>query len=100
MMMPLIMSSYATNLTFAGAGGAMAANQARMDLADSMTGGESQSDIAFAGAVDRSQEMLAAGSRIQYELGLAMQNRAQEMRKKNLEHQRTLMDQDGVIFGG
>lgn len=98
MLMPLIMSSYATNLAYAGAGTMMGVNQNRMDLANSMTGSESPAQVIFADSMDKAYEMQAAQSQMQFAVAQALQKNADELRKKNLEHQQA-MQAMGVIFG-
>lgn len=98
MLMPLIMSSYATNLAYAGAGTMMGVNQNRMALADSMTGGESPAQVTFAGSMDRAYELQDAQAQMQFAVSQALQKNAEELRKKNLEHQQA-MQAMGVVFG-
>ena len=93
----MILSMYATNLTYAGASAMMGANEARMNLANSMTGGESPAAVRFAGISDKAYALEAANARMMYEVGLAMQGQAQAMRRKDME-QRQRMAQNGVIF--
>ncbi len=97
-MMPFIMSSYATNLSFAGAGNAFAADQSRMDLANSVTGNESPAEVADIAAQDKALALDSASSRLQYEVAQALQQRAQAMRKKDQEQRERMMKENGVIF--
>jgi hypothetical protein len=97
MLMPFIMSSYATNLAYTGAGNAMMANQARMDLANGVTGYESQGAVASLAAQDKALRFASAYSGIQYQVAQAMQKQADELRKKNNE-QRERMLANGVLF--
>jgi len=96
--MPFIMSMQATNLSFSGAGNAMAADQARMDLADSVSGGESPADLVSIEARDKALSMSSAKSWIDFEVAQALQKRAKDMHKRDMDQQRRLMDEDGVIF--
>lgn len=96
--MPLIMSSYATNLSFAGAGNAMAADEARLDLADSVTGGEFAADMLSLESQNKALSLDSANSWIQFQVAQGLQKRAKDMHNKDVAQQRRLMNEDGVIF--
>jgi pyrroline-5-carboxylate reductase len=98
MLMPLIMSNYATNLSFAGAGAMMGVNQDRMALANGVTGSESPATMASLGAMDKAFELQGAQAKTNYEVAQVMQQAAAKMKEKNLEHRRTMLE-NGVIFG-
>jgi plasmid stability protein len=96
-LMPFIMSSYATSLSFSGAGNAMAANEARMGLANGVTGNESQPEVASLAAQDKALSLESAYSGIQYQVAQAMQQSAQAMKKKDQEQRQRMLD-NGVLF--
>lgn len=97
MMIPF-MSMNATNLSFAGAGGAMAANQGMMGLANSATGNESQADVASLAAQDKALHLEGIQGKTQYTVSQALQGTAEEMKKKRQEQQQRNI-QNGMIFG-
>ncbi len=97
MITPLAMSMFATNLAYNSAGTLFGANQARMDLANSATGGESMSDVASLQAQDKALSLQGAMAQTNYLVSQAMLEGAQSLRKKNQE-QRERMLQNGALF--
>lgn len=97
MVMPLAMSLFATNLAYDSAGVMFGANQARMGLADSVTGGESPASAASLQAQDKALTLQGIQAQTNYQVALAMQEAAQNLQKKN-EEQRIRMIQNGALF--
>jgi hypothetical protein len=93
----MIMSMVATNLAYRSAGNLFGANQARMGLANSVTGGESQGDIVSLAAQDKALALQAAQDGTDYLASQAMQEEAQAMKKKEKELYERLRA-NGAIF--
>jgi len=83
------------NMTYAGASGMMGANQARMDLANGVTGNEV--DIPLA-AQDKALMLQGEHAKILFACGQAMQEQAQRLRENNKKHQ-AARAQMGEVFG-
>lgn len=97
MLMPLMMSLFATNLAHSGATGMFGVNQSRLALANGVTGNESQGDIASLAAQDKALTLQGIQAKTQYEVAQALQDTATRMKKKN-EETRQRMLENGVLF--
>ena len=93
---PTIMGLYATDMIYAGASGMMNANQARMDLANGVTGNEA--DIPSLAAQDKALMLWSEHAKILYACGQAILEQAQRLKKSDAEHQKARADM-GVVFG-
>lgn len=98
MVMPLMMSMYATNLSSDSAATMFGANQSRMDLAGGMTGGESQGQIASVAAQDKALMFAGNNARMHYEVAQAMQQGADNLRRKNQEQKERMLANGAVFF--
>lgn len=95
-MMPFISSMYATNLSYS-TGTKFGIDQTQMAMADGVTGGESQSEVASLAAQDKALMFAGNYARLNYEVSQAMQKAADEQRKKDRE-QRDRMLANNVLF--
>lgn len=97
MVMPLMMSMYATNLGYDSVGTMFGANQTQMKMANEMTGGESQSQVASVAAQEKAILFSGISARNNYLASVASQGGADNLRKKN-EEQKARMQASGVLF--
>lgn len=97
MLMPLMMSMYATNLGYESVGSMFGAHQAQMGLANQMTGGESQAQVASVAAQEKAILFSGISAKSNYLASVAMQGGADNLRKKN-EEQKAQMQANGVLF--
>jgi hypothetical protein len=97
MVMPLITSMFATNLGYNSVATQFGANQSRTALANSVTGGESLGETASLASQDKALTLQGIQAQTNYQVALAMQEGAANLRKKNQE-QRERMLQNGSIF--
>jgi hypothetical protein len=95
--MPMMMSMAATNLAYNSAGLMFGANQARMGLANSATGMESQGDIASLAAQDKALSLQGIQAQTNYLVSQAMQEGAQNLKKKHQELDERLRA-NGAVF--
>jgi hypothetical protein len=84
------------NMTFAGASGMMNANQARMDLANGVTGNEA--NIPSLAAQDKALMLQGEHAKILFACGQTMRDQAQRLRENNKKHQEARA-QMGEVFG-
>lgn len=98
MVMPLMMSMYATNLGYDSAATMFGANQARMDLANNVTGYESQGQVASLAAQDKALMFAGMNARMNYEVSQAMQSGADTLRKKNQEQKERMLANGAIFF--
>jgi hypothetical protein len=97
MFMPMLMSMQATNLAYSSAGLMFGANQARMGLANGVTGNESQAEVASLAAQDKALTFQGIQAQTNYQVSQAMLESAQNLKKKNQEQKERLMA-NGAIF--
>ena len=99
MITPMLMSMYATNLAHNSAATLFGANQARMDLANSATGGESAGEVASLASMDKAMALQGAMAQTNLQAAWAMQEAAAKMKKKDAEQRQRMLD-NGVLFRG
>ena len=86
-----------TSLTFDSAAGFMDADDARVALANRVTGKETPAQLALIAAYDKALALKSAQDKTNYEVGLAMQDAAIRHQKKEMEH-RAQRIQNGYLF--
>ncbi len=98
MVMPLIMSMYATNLGYDSAANMFGANQARLDLANGGTGYESQAGVASLAAQDKALKFAGIQAQTNYQVAMALQDSAQNLRRKNQEQKERMLANGAIFF--
>lgn len=97
MIMPLIMSMYATNLAYNSASVMFGSMDRRMALANHVTGNESPRDLITLERMDKAMQLQGIMAQTNLQAAWAMQEAAQKMREKDNEQKKRLMDA-GAIF--
>lgn|GEM_PF-2202758 len=91
-------SYYATGLTYGGAGQGFGVNQTRAGLANTVGVTDTPAQIADLQSADKTLELDGIMAQTNYQVGLALQDRFGQMRRRDLEAQRRRI-QEGSIFG-
>jgi hypothetical protein len=97
MVVPLFASLYGINLAHNSMGNLYGVNQARMGLANAVTGMESPAQIAQLHSSDRALELQGAMAKVNYQVALAMQEAAQKLLKQHEEQRRRLMQAGATL---
>jgi hypothetical protein len=97
MFIPMMMSMNATNLAYGSAGVMFGANQARLDLANSASGMESQGSVASLAAQDKALTLQGLQAQTNYQVSQAMLEGAENLKKKHKELNDRLIA-NGAIF--
>ena len=98
MLIPSFGSMLATNLAFGSAGNVQGLNQSRLGLANTVTGDESQDQIASMQAVDKAVTLQGLSSQTNYQVAQALQDSAGNLKKKHADQRQNELG-GGVIFG-
>jgi len=98
MVMPLIMSMYATSLGYDSAATIFGANQTSMGLANGVTGYESQSEVASLAAQDKALKFAGIQAQTNYQVAMALQDSAQNLRRKNQEQKERMLANGAIFF--
>lgn len=97
MVVPLAASLYGINLAHNSMGSLYGVNQARMGLANAVTGMESPAQIAQLQSADKALELQGVRDKINYQVALAMQETAQKLLKQHEEQRRRLMEAGATL---
>ncbi len=85
------------SLSFNSAAGFMGDDDARVALANQVTGNETPAEIASIAAQDKALALHSAMAKTNYEVGLAMQDAGMSNQKKEMER-RAQRIQNGYLF--
>jgi hypothetical protein len=97
MLNPLINLLYATNLAYGSSAAMFGANQARMALANSVTGEEAPSGLAALARHDQALTFQGIQAYTNYQVAQAMQQNARMQLKKHEEERRRLMEAGATL---
>ncbi|WP_373531999.1 hypothetical protein [Vampirovibrio sp.] len=97
MITPLIASMFATNLSYGSAATMFGANQSRAALANSATGTASIGESTSLASQDKALSLQGIQAQTNYQVALAMQEGASNLRKKNQELRERML-QNGALF--
>jgi hypothetical protein len=88
---------YSTMLANNSAAGVFNSNQARMGLANSVTGAESPGQMASLADMDKALTFKGTMDKTNYEVALAMQQEAQKQLKREQQMRQRLMEAGAIL---